>query len=144
MADIVHELTVQAPLVKVFEVVGTPEGLARWWTKASSGTPQEGAEYSLFFAPEFDWKATVRRCRPDSVFELEMTKADSDWVGTRVGCELQPEGQDATRVRFYHRGWPAENEHWRISCYCWAMYLRIMRRYLEHGETVPYENRLEA
>jgi len=31
-----------------------------------------------------------------------------------------------------------------VSCYCWAMYLRIMRRYLEHGESVPYERRLDA
>lgn len=47
-------------------------------------------------------------------------------------------------VRFYHTGWPTENAHWRISCYCWAMYLRVMRRYLEHGDIVPYENRLDV
>jgi uncharacterized protein YndB with AHSA1/START domain len=31
-----------------------------------------------------------------------------------------------------------------VSCYCWAMYLRVLRRYLEHGERVPYEGRLDA
>jgi hypothetical protein len=36
------------------------------------------------------------------------------------------------------------NEHWRISCYWWAMYLRVLRRYLEHGESVAYEDRLDA
>ena len=41
-------------------------------------------------------------------------------------------------------GWPSANEHCRISSYCWAMYLRILRRFLEHGEVVPYEARLEA
>lgn len=60
----------------------------------------------------------------------------------RVGCQL--DGEPATRVRFYRTGWPTQNEHWRISCYCWAMYLRLLRRYLENGETVPYEQRLEA
>jgi len=39
-------------------------------------------------------------------------------------------------------GWPAVNEHYRISSYCWAMYLRILQRYLEHNESVPYESRL--
>ena len=57
---------------------------------------------------------------------------------------FQAEGTDSTRVRFYHTGWPTENEHWRVSCYCWPMYLRIMRRNLEHGETVLYENRLDV
>jgi uncharacterized protein YndB with AHSA1/START domain len=144
MADIIHEFTVKARPEQVFEMMATPEGLARWWTKTSAGEPRQGAEYALRFGPDYDWKGRVVRCLPNSAFELEMTKAHPDWVGTRVGCELRPEAKDSTRVRFYHMGWTAQNEHWRVSCYCWAMYLRVMRRYLEHCETVPYENRIDA
>ena len=72
-----------------------------------------------------------------------MVRADADWLDTRVGFRLDAQG-DATIVRFHHTGWPSFNEHYRISCHCWAMYLRILRRYLEHGEFVPYENRLDA
>jgi hypothetical protein len=68
--------------------------------------------------------------------------ANPNWKGTRVGFCLH--GEQTTNVRFYHTGWPMANEHWRISCYCRAMYLRILRRYLEHGESVPYETRLDA
>lgn len=143
MADVIQELTVKASPERVFQAMGTPDGLARWWTKRSTGDPREGAEYSLMFGPGYDWTAVVTRYAPDSAFELKLTKADRDWLGTRVGCELQADG-DVTRVRFYHTGWPEENQHWRISCHCWAMYLRIMRRYLEHGETVPYEDRLDV
>jgi len=32
----------------------------------------------------------------------------------------------------------------RISTHCWAMYLRILRRHFEHGESVPYEDRLDV
>jgi uncharacterized protein YndB with AHSA1/START domain len=144
MADIIQQLIVKAPPQRVFETVATPEGLAQWWTKSSAGEPREGATYVLFFGPEYDWRGRVSRCVPDSAFELEITQADADWMGTRVGFEIQPAGDGATSVRFYHTGWPMANEHWRISCYCWAMYLRIMRRYLEHGETVPYEKRLDV
>jgi hypothetical protein len=28
--------------------------------------------------------------------------------------------------------------------FCWAIYLRIMRRHLEHGDIVPYENRRDV
>jgi hypothetical protein len=79
----------------------------------------------------------------DSTFELQIARADVDWMGTRVGFHLQ-EKNGNTNVYFYHIGWPTQNEHWRISCYCWAMYLRIMRRYVEHGEFVPYEKRLDV
>jgi uncharacterized protein YndB with AHSA1/START domain len=41
MADIVQELIVKAPPDRVFRAMGTPEGLAQWWTKATSGEPGE-------------------------------------------------------------------------------------------------------
>lgn len=144
MPDIVHEFTIKAPREQVFETMATPQGLSQWWTKSSYGTLKEGAEYTLFFGPGYDWRGKVTRCTPGSVFELLITKAHPDWMDTRVGCQLESENQEVTRVRFYHIGWPAENEHWRVSCYCWAMYLRLARRYLEHAELVPYEQRLEV
>jgi hypothetical protein len=103
----------------------------------------QGAEYQLSFGPEHDWSARVTRYVPNSEFELEMVRADKDWMGTRVGLRLDDRGE-TTWVRFHHTGWPSANEHYRISCNCWAMYLRILRRYLEHGESVPYESRLDA
>jgi len=144
MPDIVQEFTVKVPQARVFLAMATPKGLSQWWTKKSAGDPEKGSEYTLDFGPDYEWKGRVTRFTPDSAFELEMTKAQEDWVGTRVGCELRPQGENSTRVRFYHTGWPTENEHWRVSCYCWAMYLRVMRRFLEHGESVAYENRLDA
>ena len=143
MADIFHELPIHAPADRVFRAVSTPEGLDSWWTERSAGIPREGAEYELWFGPDYDWRARVTRCVPDSEFELELVHADDDWLGTRVGLELEPRGP-ITWLRFHHTGWPSQNEHYRISCTCWAMYLRILRRSLEHGESVPYASRLDA
>ncbi|HMA43615.1 MAG TPA: SRPBCC domain-containing protein [Gemmatimonadales bacterium] len=143
MADIYHDLPIKAPPERVYAAVSTPQGLDAWWTKRSSGRPSEGMEYELWFGPEFDWRARVTRAAAPSDFELQLTRADPDWLDTRVRFRLERSG-DATFVRFSHTGWPTPNEHWRISCYCWAMYLRILRRYLEHGEMVPYERRLDV
>ena len=143
MADIHLDFPIKAPLNRVLEAVSTPRGLDSWWTKRSAGLPAEGTEFELWFGPEHDWRAKVTRLVPDSEFELQMIKADPDWLGTRVGFRLDGRAR-ATQVRFHHTGWPAANEHWRVSCYCWAMYLRILRRHLEHGEEVPYEKRLDV
>ena len=35
-------------------------------------------------------------------------------------------------------------EHFRISSYCWAMYLRVLKRGVEFGEAVPYKDRLNV
>jgi len=143
MADIFHDFPIVTSSECVFRAISTSEGLDTWWTKRSSGVPQEGAVYELWFGPEYDWRGKVTRYRPDAEFELEMVRADSDWLGTRVGFRLEPRDR-RTWVRFYHTGWPGTNEHYRISCNCWAMYLRVLRRSLEHGESVAYEDCLDA
>ena len=79
----------------------------------------------------------------DQAFELLFTHADADWTGTLVGFDLSP-SSSGTQVRFSHRGWPEANAHYRASCHCWALYLRVLRRYLEFGETVPCDDRLDV
>ncbi len=143
MPDIFHDFPIQVPVDRVFAAVSTPAGLDAWWTKRSAGEPIEGAEYELGFGPEYDWRAKVTRCVPHTDFELQITRADTDWLGSRIGFHLEG-GRDKTQVRFHHTGWPIANDHYRISCYCWAMYLRVLRRYLENGEQVAYEERLDV
>ena len=143
MADIFLDFSIKAPLDRVFQAFSRPEDLAVWWTRRSEGTPAAGADYKLDFGPGYEWQAKVTRWVPNIEFELELVKADGDWTGTRVGCELE-ERESGTWVRFHHTGWPNPNEHYRTSCNCWALYLRVLRRYLEHGETVAYEDRLDA
>lgn len=143
MPDILHDLPIQAPIERVFEAVSTPRGLDRWWTKTAAGEPIHAATWQLGFGPGHDWRARVTRCTPHTTFELELVTADDDWRGSCVTFHLEPRGT-ATWLRFQHTGWPTANEHYRISCNCWAAYLRILRRNLEHGETVPYERRLDV
>jgi len=143
MPDILQDFPIKASPERVFQAITSPKGLDCWWTQKSDGHPIEGTEYELSFGPEYDWRAKVTRCIKDSEFELQMTRADNDWIGTRLAFRLEDQS-GSTLVRFSHVGWPTSNEHYRISCHCWAMYLRIMRRYIEHGEFVPYENRLDV
>lgn len=142
-ADIFHDFPIAADAERVFRAVSTPSGLDQWWTKRASGRAQLGALYDLWFGPEYHWQARVTHCAPGQSFEIEMTSAGDDWRGTRVGFELVANGA-GTQLRFRHTGWPEENEHFRISCYCWAMYLRVMKRWLEYGEAVEYERRLDV
>jgi len=51
MVDIVQNFPIKAPPDRVYQAVSTPAGLDCWWTKSSSGTPVEGAEYELGLSP---------------------------------------------------------------------------------------------
>lgn len=140
MADILHDFFVAASSREVYSAISTGPGLDQWWTKRSSGEPVKGKEYTLWFGPEYDWRARVVQVIPERAFELEMTQADDDWIGTRIRFEL--EGRvEGTQVRFAHTGWAEASGHFRVSSFCWAMYLRIMKRFVELGESVGYEQR---
>ena len=143
MPDIFHNFPIKASARRVFEAISTPGGLNSWWTKNCSATPSKDAEYDLGFGPGYDWRATASQWLPDSAFELRFTDADADWQGTRVGFHLV-ENDNVTSVSFHHLGWPEHNEHYQTSCFCWAMYLRLLKRHVEFGEVVPYESRLDV
>lgn len=144
MNDIRQDFPIRASRGEVFRAMTTPAGLDAWWTRSSQGEAKAGAEYALDFGPSYQWRARVTRCEADRALEWEMTHATDDWLGTRVGFELGDAEDGATVVRFHHTGWPDPGEHYRVSCHCWALYLRILRRHVEQGEFVRYEDRLNA
>lgn len=143
MPDILLNFPVNAPLEKVFDAITTPNGLNQWWTLRSNGKPEVGTTYELYFAENYDWRATVVEADPPHRLVLKITDATPDWQGTHVGFTLD-ESDGQTKLSFEHTGWPEDSDHFRSSSFCWAMYLRIMKRYVEFGETVEYGKRLYA
>lgn len=143
MPDINHIFPINASPARVFEAISTAKGLDSWWSKHCLGNPTVGAQYSFDFGPDYQWLAVVTKCTVAVEFELEFFQSDSDWNGSKVGFLLAPNGK-YTQLDFYHCGWPQDNEHFRISNYCWAMYLRLLKRNLEFGEFVAYEERLNV
>ncbi len=68
-----------------------------------------------------------------------------------AGCATQTENHKETDVTAgppagsgSYEGWHGSNEHYKTSTYCWAMYLRLMKRFVEHGDVVAYEKRLNV
>ena len=143
MAEILHQIPIKASAQQVYEAVATPEGLDARWTLRAEGVPVEGASYQLWFGREYDWRARVSRVVPGEAIEWEMTDAHEDWLGTRVGVALE-EADGVTMVSFHHSNWSEQNEHFQISSYCWAAYLRLLKRYVERGEFIEYPDRDEA
>jgi uncharacterized protein YndB with AHSA1/START domain len=143
MVDIFHTLPIKHSPSNVFQAVATPEGLINWWPNEAIGIPAEGSEYELQFGPQYVWRAKVTKCIEFTEFEFEMTESDQDWNGTRIGFLLE-NATDGTLLHFHHVGWPRSNEHYKTSCYCWAMYLRCLKRYVENGVVLAYNDRFDG
>jgi len=143
VADILLAFPIKAPPLVVFDAMTSPDGLNSWWTLDALGEATLGASYALGFGLATPWRALVTRCERPFFFEWTMLASDADWVDTRVGIQLS-ETAFGTQVEFYHRGWRTDNEHFRGSSYCWATYLRILKRSVELGEFIPYHQRDDA
>jgi uncharacterized protein YndB with AHSA1/START domain len=138
--NIYHNLVIDAPPKKVFDGVTMPEHLVNWWPLKCSGKPVLGAEYNLNFTDKYDWYGTVSLVEPNKSFHIKMTKSDTDWDPTTFGFDLEDLG-DKTRIKFSHRDWPAINDHFKYSSFCWALLLNGLKAYLEKNEIIPFEER---
>ena len=103
LPDIPQDFPIEADAGSVFDAVSSVEGVDHWWTETCSGQARPGASFDLGFGPGYQWRAEVTKCIPRAQFELTLTPADPDWMGTQVGFELSPI-PGGTQVRFYHRG----------------------------------------
>lgn len=141
MADICHALIIDASLDNAFATAATPTGMEAWWTATSRGNPAEGATYELVFKRGYDWRGIVTQFAAPHRFELKITEADEDWIGSLISIELARR-DDRTHIRFRHQtNWNTDSEQYAVSNYCWAQYLRAMKHSLERGERIPYEKR---
>jgi len=143
MPDINHQFPIKASAKQVFDAITSPAGLNSWWTLQSKGSPLVGSSYQFFFSEEYNWSGVVVSAVTDSSIEWEFTSAEPDWTGTRLRMDLV-ENEGWIWVTFLHSGWAEASEHFRISSYCWATYLRLLKRYVELGEVVEYSKRDDA
>lgn len=139
--EIVHHFRIAAPAQKITEAILSKEGLNAWWTEDAEVEPHLDGKYVFYFAEHsIQWEAQLSKYSPGKMIEWTFTKADEDWTGTKVLFELKDSG-DLFHIHFSHTGWKAANEHMYITNYCWALYLRLLKRYVERGEIVPYSER---
>ncbi|MEZ6096794.1 MAG: SRPBCC domain-containing protein [Pirellulaceae bacterium] len=140
MPNIRHQLEIQAPLSHVFDLLTLPDGLNNWWTLECTGTPELGAEYRLYFGPEYDWRAVVSHVLPGEAITWSIVDAMDDWLPTQFGFELEQTAKGCT-LRFFHLNWQEESDHFAITTYCWAQLLRGLKDLAETGTIVPFECR---
>lgn len=138
--DIYHDLVISASASKVFEAVSQPEHLLNWWPLKCSGTPAPGETINFYFGPDYNWFGEVTGYAANKAFHIKMTVSDSDWDSTSFGFDLE-ERDGKVLLKFWHKGWPAFNAHYRRSSFCWAILLKGLKNYVEKGIIVPFEDR---
>jgi uncharacterized protein YndB with AHSA1/START domain len=113
MADIRHTISIDSPRERVFPLIASGSGFARWWAADVIEDYSTRIVEVAFFNP-----VIVYRLKPipgSTTWTTEwMCQTGQEWTGTRLLFELT-EANGRTQLRFTHADWKAETDHF-VSC----------------------------
>ncbi len=139
MANIVHRIGIPyCSLSRLYNSIGTLDGIASWWTKEVKGIYEEDESLQFGFSkggPEF----TVLKMRSPSFVKWECKAGPKDWIGTLITFNIGQNGDDEAVLVFTHSGWKEETEFMHHCSTQWAYFLIGLKEHLAgDGSAKPY------
>ena len=137
MAELKHQIPIDASPDKVFAALSTQAGLRSWWTVDAKADEKVGGKADF----GFDKRAIVFRMK---IEKLEPGKSvvwschgdHPEWNGTKLTWELENDGKGTT-VRFNHSGWKAATEFYAICNSTWGELMYRLKNYVEGKNPGP-------
>jgi uncharacterized protein YndB with AHSA1/START domain len=141
MVDIIHRISIKAPLAQVYAALSTVEGVAGWWTRETSGDSRSGGTVQVAFrspagAEVGKMEFEVVKLAPDQGVSWHFKSGPAEWIGTDVTFSLSQAGAE-TLVLFGHRNWREAVEFTAHCSMKWATFLLSLRDLVETGKGKP-------
>lgn len=138
MANIYHQVLINASNESVFDAVTTQQGLASWWILDNISKPEKGFVNVFKVEGYGQNRMKVLMLEKPGYVEWECINENDEWTSTRVIFKISSKG-DFTCLDFRHNGYPSENEIYATCNYHWARHLNMLKDYCETGK--PQLNR---
>ena len=138
---IYHDIRVNTSAEKLFNAVSKPEELVNWWPLKCSGEEKLDGEYNFNFTDSYDWFGKVICYKPTTAFHIQMTIASDNWNTTSFGFDIEELENNSVQLHFWHKNWQHCNAEFKQSSFCWAMLLNGLKKYVEKGIVIPFEER---
>lgn len=142
--EIVHRIGVKAPAAQVYAALATIDGLAGWWTRATTGSTQPGGHVAFRFhtAAGDDiggFNMEVLDQTHERKVRWRVKDGPAEWIDTEVQFDLsQQDGH--TIVMFRHGNWRDAGPGGEFMAHCstkWATFLLSLRDLVETGAGRP-------
>ena len=138
MADILHQVGVQASQGDVYTALTEQAGLKSWWSEHSVIEPTVGSQGRVsFYNNAVTFKFRVEELIPGEKVVWAMVEGPPDWLDTTITWSLSAdEGQ--TMLHFAHRGFASTDGNFAGVNYNWGWYITSLKFLLEKGEGMPH------
>ena len=130
--SIKHLFHINAKRSDVFKAISSIDGLANWWTIATTGNAEKGGVLQFRFAGVGPDMKVTDITQNESV-TWECVASPHGWVGNTITFKLE-ENEGKTRVRFSHDGWKAQDDFYAICSFTWGRYMESLRQFCQTGK----------
>jgi len=138
MADILHQVGINATPAQLYGVLTKESGLKSWWSEHSRIEPTIGSVASVSFynnAVTFNFR--INELIPNQKVVWEIVEGPPDWVNTTITWTIgENEGQ--TFIHFAQRGFASTEGNFAGVNYNWGWYVTSIKFLLEKGEGMPH------
>lgn len=136
---IAKSVRIKAPPSKVFGAVSTREGMRGWWCRDTSGSDSKGGRLNLEFGGGHAAQISLAKTDEPRYVEWDVLghRVWSEWRGTRLYFELEPDEKGGTRVHFRHGELDPKCECYGPCSGAWAYLMGSLKDFLEQGKGGP-------
>jgi uncharacterized protein YndB with AHSA1/START domain len=150
MATIYHQVSINAPVAKVYEAISTADGIGTWWDKQTSIQTDRGLVLEHNPGPEHGAvKLRVVELIPNKRVEWECISTHpksspaSAWTGTHFIFEIndggdvvaasgsKPHPHAATILDFRQTGYDQRSEFFGSNNFAWGQVLQNLKQVVE-------------
>lgn len=141
MKTIHHVLDIAAPPARVFEAIGTREGLAGWWsTEVDLPAAEVGAVVDFTFGGDFNPDMKITSYDPPRSVEWKCVGGHDKWADNTFRFEVEGIEDGRTRLRFWqHYATELSDDDYGIYNFNWGYYLQSVLELITTGTGKPFD-----
>jgi uncharacterized protein YndB with AHSA1/START domain len=138
MAELRHQIPINASPERVFAALATQDGLRGWWTADVTADAKVGGKAEFGFDKrQMVFRMKIDKLEPGKRVVWSCYGDQPEWNGTTLTWNIARE-DDATVLRFTQSGWKATSEMYAICNSSWGELMHRLRDYAEGKSPGPH------
>ena len=138
MAEIKHQIPIQAAPEKVYAALATQQGLRGWWTADTDADEKVGGKAEFGFDKRgIVFRMTIDKLDPGKRVVWSCHGDHPEWNGTLLSWELTPQ-DGGTTLRFTQNGWKSVSDFCAMCNSTWGELMYRLKDYVEGKNPGPH------
>jgi uncharacterized protein YndB with AHSA1/START domain len=138
MAELRHQIPINAAPEKVYAALSTQAGLRGWWTLDATADEKVGGKAEFGFDNrQTIFRMNIEKLEPGKQVVWSCHGEQPEWIGTILTWDIRREG-NITMLRFTQGGWKSMSEMYAMCNSSWGELVHRLRDYAEGKNPGPH------